>query len=194
MPRDKKILKFLEDNKALTITQASRMYFNEAKYAYDRARVRLKQLEEFGLVRSYKNKLTDEKVYYTDDKVSSHDLYINEFYSLLVYHGCTNVEIKRQPRFLKDLVRPDAIFKFEYEENLYFVLLEVDFTHVTSLSKFQLYEKLYSTEELQKKCYGIFPLITVISVDENPLKYESNCLDITYLNEKMDNFKDRILG
>jgi replication initiation and membrane attachment protein DnaB len=194
MPRDKQILKFLEQNKAITIYQAYRMYFNEAKFGYDRARVRLKQLEDYGLLRSYKNKLTDEKVYYTDDKVSSHDLYVNEFYSLLVFNGCTNIVIKRQPRFLKDLIRPDALFRFEYKNNLYFVLLEVDFTHVTSTSKFQLYERLYKSEELQKICHGVFPLITVISIDENPIKYESDSLDIVYLNDKLDNFKEKVLG
>ncbi|ERI90960.1 hypothetical protein HMPREF1982_03522 [Clostridiales bacterium oral taxon 876 str. F0540] len=193
MPRDKQILKFLEENKAVTIFQTYRMWFNEAKFGYDRARVRLKQLEDYGLLRSYKNKLTDEKVYYTDDKVSSHDLFINEFYSLLVFNGCSNIQVKRQPRFMKDLIRPDALFKFEYEGNLYFVLLEVDFTHVTSISKFQLYERLYKTEELQKVCLGVFPLITVISIDESPLKYESDSLDIIYLNDKLDNFKNKIL-
>lgn len=193
MPRDKQILKFLEENKAVTIYQAYRMFFNEAKFGYDRARVRLKQLEEFGLLRSYKNKLTDEKVYYTDDKISSHDLYVNEFYSLLVLYGCTNINIKRQPRFLKDLIRPDALIKFEYKNNLYFILLEVDFTHITSTSKFQLYEKLYKNEELQELCLGVFPLIVVISVDENPIKYESENLDILYLNDKLDNFKEKIL-
>jgi len=193
MPRDKQILKFLEENKAVTIFQAYRMWFNEAKFGYDRARVRLKQLEDYGLLRSYKNKLTDEKVYYTDDKVSSHDLFVNEFYSLLVLNGCSNIQVKRQPRFMKDLIRPDALFKFEYESNLYFILLEIDFTHITSISKFQLYERLYKTEELQKVCLGVFPLIAVISIDESPLKYESDSLDIVYLNDKLDNFKEKIL-
>jgi hypothetical protein len=170
------------------------MFFNEAKFGYDRARVRLKQLEDYGLLRSYKNKLTDEKVYYTDDKVSSHDLFVNEFYSLLVFNGCTNIVVKRQPRFLKDLIRPDGLFKFEYKNNLYFIVLEVDFTHVTSTSKFQLYERLYKSEELQKICMGVFPLITVISIDENPIKYESDSLDIVYLNDKLDNFNEKVLG
>jgi replication initiation and membrane attachment protein DnaB len=194
MPRDKQILRFLEENKAITIFQAYRIFFNEAKYGYDRARVRLKQLEKFGLIRSYKNKLTDQKVYYNGEKISSHDLYINEFYSLLVYNGCTNIDIKRQPRYLKDLIRPDAFIKFEYKDNIYFVLLEVDFTHVTSLSKFHLYEKLYKSNELQKQCFGTFPMITVISIDENPIKYESESLDIIYMNDTLDNFKDKILS
>lgn len=194
MPRDKQILKYLEEHKAITIYQAYRIFFNEAKFGYDRARVRLKQLEGFGLVRSYKNKLTDEKVYYTDSMISSHDLYVNEFYSMLVLHGCTNIQVKRQPRFMKDIIRPDALFAFEYGEGLHFVLLEVDFTHVTSLSKFQLYEKLYRSEELQKICYGTFPLIAIITIDENPLKYESESLDIINFNNKLDNFKERILG
>jgi hypothetical protein len=99
-----------------------------------------------------------------------------------------------QPRFLKDLIRPDGLFKFEYKNNLYFIVLEVDFTHVTSTSKFQLYERLYKSEELQKICMGVFPLITVISIDENPIKYESDSLDIVYLNDKLDNFNEKVLG
>ncbi|MEW9093919.1 MAG: hypothetical protein AB2417_02455 [Clostridiaceae bacterium] len=192
MQRDKNILKFLEKYKAITIQQSYRIFFNNAKFGNDRSRKRLKELETMGVLKSYINKLTREKVYYLEDKVSAHDLYINDFYSMLVFNGCKDIEYIKEPKYLKGLIRPDAFFKFTLDDNLHFILLEVDLTHFTGANKFQMYEKLYKENILQKECYGTFPLVVIIGV--NDIKYESNNFFVEYLDFSLKGLEKRILG
>lgn len=174
-PRDKNILIYLEKYKVITIVQCSRIFFADCKFAYDVTRKRLKKLEEMEVLKSYKNKLTDEKIYFIDQMISAHDIYILDFYSLLVFNNCKNIEFKKEPRYLNDSIRPDAFFKFEFNNHLYFMLLEVDLNH-SSMSKMQTYERLFRNGELQKLCYGTFPLIVIMGL--NTLKYESENFDV----------------
>ncbi|GLC32879.1 hypothetical protein [Clostridium omnivorum] len=189
---DKQIMIYLEQYHAITIKQAQR-HFYKSQYGYDVAKKRLKQLENVELIKSYKNPITSEKVYYTDRKVSAHDLYIFDFYSILIEYGCINIEFIKNPKYLKGVIVPDSFFKFEYEGSLYFILLEVDLTHTTSMGKFQLYEKLYRDGELKEKCYGTFPIIVVMSF-EACLKYESENFEVVYLPFELTNFESKVLG
>lgn len=189
--RDKNIFRFLESYKSISIQQAYKIFFNNAKYGYDRARKRLRELEKMGLLKSYKNNITREKVYYLEKKLSEHDLYINDFYSMLVFNGCKNITYIKNIEYLKGLIKPDAFFSFEYKNNLHFILLEVDLTHFTSYDKFQLYEKLYKDNIIQDKYYGIFPLIVVMGINLN--KYESDNFETEYIDFSLNNFKQKIL-
>lgn len=188
---DKQLMIYLEKYHAVTIKQARR-HFYKSEYGYDVAKKRLRQLEERGLLQSYINTVTNEKVYFTDRKVSAHDLYILDFYSKLAEHDCKNVEFVKEPRYLKGLIKPDAFITFEYNESLYFILLEVDLTH-TSMSKFQLYEKLYRDRILQEQCFGEFPLIIVMGFD-GCLKYESENFEVVYSDFELSNFQRKVLG
>lgn len=179
--RDRDILDFLAKYKAISIKQASRLFFNGIKYSYTTARKRLKKLEEMEVIESYINKETDEKIYCLGEKLSTHNLYVLEVYSLLIENGCEILEFQTQPMYLKKQIRPDAFIKFKYDDLIYLILLEVDFTHFTSLCKFQTYEMLYRCGELQKQ-YGAFPLIVVVA--DNPIQYESNNFDTIYLKFK----------
>ena len=191
--RDKEILKFIEEYRALTIFQAYRIFFNESKYGYNIARRRLSQLEEIGMLKSCKNKSSNQKVYYMENPVSAHDLFVIDFYSLLVFNHCKNIIFKTQPRYLNGQIRPDAYLKYEYGEEMYFILLEVDFTHFTNLIKFQTYEILLREGEIQKDCFGIFPSIVVMGV-ERDIKYESKNLNIVNLDVNLKDFGKQILG
>lgn len=188
---DKQLMIYLEKYHAITIKQAQR-HFYKSEYGYDVAKKRLKQLEDRGLLQSYINVVTNEKIYFTDRKVSAHDLYTFDFYSKLVEHGCENIEFIKEPRFLKGLIKPDAFFTFEYNESLYFILLEVDLTH-TSMSKFQLYEKLFRDKELHERCFNTFPIIVVMGFD-GCLKYESENFEVVYSDFELSNFIRKILG
>jgi hypothetical protein len=187
---DKDILIWLEKHKAITIKQCS-LIFYEGEWRYDRARKKLKAMEEAEIIKSYQNSLTKEKVYFVEDKLSAHDIYIYDFYAKLAEYGSTDIKIKKFPRYLKGLIIPDALFEFDYDELTYFVLLEVDLTHFTSMSKFQLYEKLYRDGELKEICYGAFPQIVVMGVTS--IQYESKNFDIVYLPFDLEGF-GRVLG
>jgi DNA-binding Lrp family transcriptional regulator len=180
--RDRGIIEFINEYKSITIKQTSRLFFSGIKYSYNTARKRLKKLEEMDVLKSYTNKVNEEKVYYISDKLSAHNLYVLEVYSLLIENGCEILEFKMQPLYLKKQIRPDAFIKFRYDNLVYLVLLEIDLTHFTGLSKFQMYEMLYRANELQN-IYGAFPIIAVVG--DNPVRYESFNFDIVYLSFKI---------
>lgn len=190
---DKSILVHLETYKVITIKQAERIYFQngEPDYRNDRARKKLKQMQDNGLLKGYENAITKEKVYYIDEKISAHDIYILDFYSKLHEYGCRDIVMEKEPRYLKGLIRPDALFKFVFDGDMFFTLLEVDLTHFTSMSKFQFYEKLYKEQELQPLCYGVFPQIVVMGV--NTTRYNSKNFEVVYVDFTLNRFND-VLG
>lgn len=185
---DKDILIWIEKYKAVTIKQASRMFY-EGEYSYDRARKKLKSMEDKQLLKSYINSITKEKVYYVEDKLSAHDIYIFDFYSKLVEYGCTNIMFKKEPRYLKGFLRPDAYFRFEFEGYIYYVLLEIDLTHY-STNKLQLYAKLERDKELNNECL-VFPQIVIVGINAVQKQYEN--LDIVYLPFSLNGF-NKVLG
>ena len=155
--RDKKVLLWLEKYHAITIGQAESMFYKN----YDVARKRLKYLEECQHCQDYKDKYSNNKVYYSDRKVSSHDLLEYDFIKYIYNHGGTLNKFIPQRRFLNGQIVCDAYVEFIYKDNLYFVLLEVDYTHFTSISKIASYDKLYKSGQLQKECYGTFPILII---------------------------------
>lgn len=185
--RDRQVLRHIEDHKAITIKQAQKLFFKN----YESARRRLKQLENMGLLHSYENKISDEKVYYSEKKISSHDLLVLDFYAELVFQGAAIRQFRKQPKFLNDLIRGDAFIEFLYENNLYYIILEVDLTHFTSSSKMQLYEKLYKEGTLQKECRGVFPSV-VIMKNHSDIRYLSNNFEVIYLDFKLFDFNSKI--
>lgn len=183
---------YLEKYHAISIRQAQRNFY-KSRFGYDVARKRLKQLEEMEFLKSYLNFTTNEKVFYLDRKASSHDLYIMDFYSLLVANNCTNIEFIKEPRYLKNMIRPDGFFKFQYNGNIYFILLEVDLTSYTSRDKFQMYEMLFRSGELQEACYGTFPIIVVMTYNRE-IKYESDNFEVVYMDFNLSDFNTKVLG
>ena len=162
--RDRQLLKFLEDNRAITTQQAINIFFSNDISAYRR----LNQLEDEGILTHYvraKNKvykLIDEK-----KDLSEHDILIYDFYAWIYKQGGEVLDFKKTPRYLKNMLIPDGLFKFRlpYEGKNYicFVLLEVDFTHYTSEDKIMtLYPKLYREQVLKEYCGAAeFPFILI---------------------------------
>lgn len=186
--RDKDILRHLEQFKAISLKQADKLFFQN----YKTASRRLLELEERELVKSYKNKVTDEKVYYIEDKLSAHDLLVMEFYTELIVQGAKVIKFTK-PHLLKDMIRPDAFIEFQHKGDLYFCFLEVDLTHFTSFSKLKLYEKLSKDGEIQKECYGVFPSIVILREHEHlDLKYVPENFEIIYMDFKLTNFYQKI--
>lgn len=175
--RDWVVLRHIEQFKGITVKQAKRLFYNN----YEVARRRLKMLEDTNMLRSYNNKVTNEKVYYGTEKISAHGLFTLEFYSLLIEAGCEILEFNIEEHYYKKQIRPDAFIKFKYEGLIYLVFLEVDLTHFTSISKYQTYEMFYKTNEMQLE-HGAFPLIVVLG--DNTIKYESDNIEVIYLGFK----------
>lgn len=186
--RDREILTWVENYKAISINQASILFFNNT---YEGARRRLKQLEEMNHLQHYNINDTKEKIYYYDKKLSKHDLLILDFIATLKKYNCELLEYKYQPQYLGGKIRPDAFIVFKKDNLVYFILLEVDLHHYTSNSKMQIYECLYKTGELQKKCCGTFPLV-IIARPTKGIRYNSNNFQVIYTGLDYNNI-DRFL-
>ena len=181
--RDSRILGFIRDYNAITVNQAAAIYFNNC---YEGARRRLKQLENNNVLKSYKTFWSNEKVYYTNKKLKDHELIRLDFIKEIYKRGGKIKTFELQPRLLNDNIRPDAYIEFIYENNLYFILLEVDYTHKTDNIKMQLYERLYKEEYYQKRCYGTFPIV-LIARSDNSIRYNSKNFDVIYTDLKYSN-------
>lgn len=185
--RDKQILKFIEDNRAISIQQANNIFFKN----YKSCSRRMKQLEDLKIIKSYKNLYNNQKVFYTEKKISEHDLFILDFYSWIYANDGEVLEFKKEPRYFSNNLRPDALFKFKIpycgEEYTVFALLEVDYTHYKEISDLKLYEKLFKDEVLKDYCGPAeFPFV-IVARERPGLKY--NSADVNYLYTSLD-YKD----
>ncbi|OSA98082.1 UNVERIFIED_ORG: hypothetical protein B2H98_05150 [Clostridium botulinum] len=182
--RDRQVLKWIEDYKAISVTQATELLFNGT---YESCRRRLKQLEDMELLKSYISQFSREKIYYQEKKLKDHELLVYDFLKVVKKKGGEIRQIKLQPQYLKGLIRPDAYIEFTLENNLYFIILEVDYTHYTSNIKMQLYEKLYREGTLQKQCYGTFPIVIISRPTLNDVRYNSSNFDVIYTDLHYNN-------
>ena len=174
--RDRKVLNFIEKYKSISINQASNIFFNTS---YEGARRRLKQLEEMKYIKSYILKDTKEKAYYMNKKLSKHDLLVNDFIGEIKKRGGDIIQFITQPTYLNKKIRPDAFIIFSLKEMVYFILLEVDLHHYTSNIKMKVYEELYKSGELEKECYGTFPII-LIARPTKGIRYNSRNFNVVY--------------
>lgn len=141
---DKQILKFIEDFKSITVKQAEIMFYKNN----NNARRRLKELEEQGVLKSYKyNKTALAYTFKEFKEISEHDTIRNDFVSQLVAQGSTINNFKICPRPLNGMIIPDLYIEYTYKNSTYKSYVEVDLTHFTGDSKITLYNKLYQQED-----------------------------------------------
>lgn len=184
--RDRQVLRWIEDYKAISVPQATELFFNGI---YESCRRRLKQLEDMELLKSYISQFSREKIYYQEKKLKDHELLVYDFLKVIKKEGAEIKSIKIQPQYLKGLIRSDAYIECIYEKNLYFIILEVDYTHYTSNIKMQLYEKLYKEGTLQKQCYGTFPIVIISRPTLNDVRYNSSNFDVIYTDLHYNNLQ-----
>lgn len=141
---DKQILKFIEDFKSITVKQAELMFYKNN----NNARRRLKELEQQGILKSYKyNKTSLAYTFKEFKEISEHDTIRNDFVAQLVAQGSTINSFKLTPRCLNGMIIPDLYIEYTYKDNIYKSYVEVDLTHFTNDSKITLYNKLYGKED-----------------------------------------------
>ena len=141
---DKQILKFIEDFKSITVKQAEIMFFKNN----NNARRRLKELEEQGILKSYKyNKSALAYTFKEFKEISEHDTIRNDFVAQLIAQGSTINSFKVCPRPLNGMIIPDLYIEYTYKDNIYKSYVEVDLTHFTGDSKITLYNKLKEKED-----------------------------------------------
>ena len=195
--RDRQVLRFLEEHRAITTQQAINIFFNRCKRSATR---RLNQLEDAGILNNYTR--GKNKVYKLIDEVkelSEHDVLIYDFYSWIYENNGEVIEFKKNPRYFKGMLIPDALVKFKlpYEGQMYTIysLLEIDLNHYTDNTKMNVwYEKLYREQVLKSWCGAAeFPFI-IIARPTQGIRYNSNNFNCTYCNLKFTNLDRLLLG
>lgn len=188
--RDKEVLRWIENYKAITLRQATELFF---KGNYKGASRRMGQLEDMEILKSYTSKSKSEKVYYQDKKVNDHRLYIYDYFKELKRLGCELLDIKVEPSYLNGNIRPDAYTLFKYGRYKYLTLLEVDYTHYTDHIKLNtLYEKLYQERGNYKEFLGTFPIL-IIARPTTGIRYNSNNFEIIYTDLLYSNLNNLLL-
>ena len=194
--RDRQVLRFLEEHRAITTSQTAQIFFNGCKISTYR---RLNQLEDAAILESYTR--GKNKVYKLpgDRELSEHDLLIYDFYSWIYSKGGEVLDFKKNPHYFKNALIPDGLFKFRlpYEGQTYtcYVLLEIDLNHYTEADKIMtLYPKLYREQILKEYCgLAEFPFV-IIARATTGIRVQPKEIDIIYSDLKFTNVDRLLLG
>lgn len=187
--RDREILTFIEKYHSITLSQCTYLFFNGC---YEGCRRRMRQLEKMEFLKSIPNKLLNSRVYFNEKLTNDHNLLIIEFLKMIKLNGGDIIEFRTQPHYLNKQIRPDAFVIFSYNDNVYFILLEVDLTHYTSNGKMKKYEELFKTGEVQKDCCDTFPIVVIARPTEG-IRYSSYNFHTVYLDLYYSNIKNLLL-
>lgn len=192
--RDKEILKFLEEHRAITTQQCISIFFKNDISAYRR----LNQLEDAGILEHYM--IGRNKVYKLSGEsrqLSCHDTLIYDFYAWIYSKNGVVLDFKKNPHYFKNALIPDALVKFKlpYEGQNYlcYALLEIDYTHYSSEEKIMtLYPKLYREQVLKEYCgLAEFPFV-IVARQTKGIILRPKEIDIIYSDLKFTNL-DRLL-
>lgn len=151
--RDHQVMKFIEDYGSITISQTQMMFYNTQNYGYDIARRRLKKLVGYGKIKVSRDMAGNENVYYTDKKLSYHDLLVLDYYAKIISLGAKKIYFKPRMYWMNNTMISDAFFIYDIGGRVFFNIVEVVRTHGIDKEK---YLKLYKDGEPQKYSSAIY--------------------------------------
>lgn len=192
--RDYNILRFIEKYKAISLKNACRIFFDgeykSEEYRYRVAARRLLTLENKGILQSYRNSYTDEKIYYTNKKISPHSVFIQDFWRKLLELDFNVLEFNTNVSLMNGQLKPDAFVLAKYDDILVNYFLEVDLNHYTDKSKLIRYEMFYKSDELTELCGTRKPcLIITRPTHSKDIRLSSKLFDTVYTDLKYTNLE-----
>ncbi|WP_075857439.1 hypothetical protein [Clostridium perfringens] len=192
--RDYNILRFIEKYNAISLKNTCSIFFDgeykNEDYRYRVAARRMQTLEKKGILQSYRNSYTDEKIYYTNNKISPHSVFIQDFWRKLLELDFNVLEFNTNVSLMNGQLKPDAFVLAKYDDILVNYFLEVDLNHYTDKSKLIRYEMFYKSDELTELCEGRKPcLIITRPTHGRDLRYSSNIFDTVYTDLKYTNLE-----
>lgn len=129
--RDITLLDWLKTYKIITISQCQYLFFNGS---YEAARRRLSLLEEQDLIKSYFSQNTKQKVYYLYKKANDKYIYTIDYLKELKKVNCEILDIKINPKYLDNSIKPSAFVKFKNNGFIFNTILQInDFTFIDDL-------------------------------------------------------------
>ncbi|ELC8416827.1 hypothetical protein QYB54_002304 [Clostridium perfringens] len=192
--RDYNILRFIEKYGAISLKNACSIFFDgeykNEDYRYRVAARRMQTLEKKGILQSYRNSYTDEKIYYTNKKLSPHSVFIQDFWRKLLELDFDVLEFNTNVSLMNGQLKPDAFILASFEDTLVNYFLEVDLNHYTNKEKIVRYEMFYKSDELKELCENRKPcLIITRSTHGKDLRYSSKLFDTVYADLKYTNLE-----
>ena len=192
--RDYNILRFIEKYGAISLKNACSIFFTgeykSEEYRYRVAARRMQTLEEKGILQSYRNSYTDEKIYYTNKKISPHSVFIQDFWRKLLELDFNVLEFNTNVSLMNGQLKPDAFVLAKYDDILVNYFLEVDLNHYTDKSKLIRYEMFYKSDELTELCGTRKPcLIITRPTHSKDIRLTSKLFDTVYTDLKYTNLE-----
>lgn len=186
MDRDKKILSHISKYDGITIKQCYYLFFSDSNFGYDLARKRLNLMVKDGFVKVFKDKGTNENVYYTDKKMKYREIIAMTFYAKLVYSGVNVTLFIRNYTLYDGKFSCDAFCTYEVDGKESYMFVEVILNY--NEYNFTKYEWLYETQAFQQLYKGQFPRLIVIENIDHIQPLELPNIKVTELNLQFKNF------
>lgn len=183
-PREKEIYNFIDKYGAITIKQATRLFFRDSssyKSAYSSCSRTLIKMQKTQALKPEVNKITGEKMYFIKRAKTVHDLNIINVYIELLEVGAVIEEFKTEHHLLDGKLRPDGFVQFKLNNKLYKAFIECDMSHFTTNKKIKLYERLERD------------FIILLGKEEKPVCNSEKIL-ILHLAEDFSDLKDKLFS
>lgn len=186
--RDKRIIKFIEEYGSITINQCSKMFFRNNKERYDQARKRLQVIHKAGHLKRYRRDPRSEAIYYIEKRLKVHDLKLldvlgelNEFR----VHLCTK---EKQIVIGENKYILDGAVVLDIDSTLIPVLIEIDYTHYTSMEK--ITNVICYLEKKHKRSYHF--IVVKLTQEEIEMKKVGEFSKVFFLPWNLDQFSEII--
>jgi len=192
---DNRILKFVEENKSITIQICANLFFRDCnkESAYISASRRLKKLYDNKFLKRFRKTINDEYVYYRDgNPLGYHKMKLLEVCSKLSTIGeIVKFEQEFEVASGKIKRKNDGLIEIKVEQgeyiNTYAVIIEIDYSHETNWAKIKDIIK----SGVYQNMYGTMPTILIVKKYEHMKRLNGNDdIDIVNVNWKLDNIED----
>ncbi|OBR90695.1 hypothetical protein CLRAG_33430 [Clostridium ragsdalei P11] len=188
----REILNFIQEEGSITIHQCAKIIYHGRKYGYDMARKTLRSLYQDKAIARYRYNMTAETIYYINQRLGIHALKLLDVYAEFINLGCTIETFKKKYRIYtngKKYREIDALLELNYQEYFIPIILEIDYSHMTSIEKLKEIYNCRYFQELYKQQIGesIYPLTIIVRpVVENRL-LNDNDFSILYSDFDLPN-------
>lgn len=190
--KDRKILKYIEKYKYISIDQARQIAFPTIKSGYQSVRKRLHRLvfieKKLKVIYDENLKLNLYMYKETDIRkiaISPHRLYLMDFFCCLVATGCTIEKFEIEKEWSNGKFRSDALIIYVFEKYRFCNLIEVNQSN--NLLKLGRFDQ--AKDEIIKSCNGSLPRIILID-DRGHKGYDTKVFEVFRVNCNLTNFSN----
>lgn len=174
--RDKRVIKFIEDNKTATTNTIADIFYPCLRVAQHR----LKLLTENKVLKRHRDNYTSQYYYYIrKPKQVRHSLLVTDFYNEL--NKIAKIELFKTEFTIED-IRADAFIAYEINNKKRIAFLEVQISNAPL--DVEKYEKLYKSRKY-KNYFPAFPVIIAVTNKNIP---KTN-LKVIKVNENIENLR-----